>query len=416
MKILDLKLLNFRNYEKLSFSFDPKKNLIIGKNGMGKTNIVEAIYVLAFTKSFRGSKENVVIKYNTDLTRVEGTILDNYKNDYKVILKENDKTVKINNKKIDKISDYLSRIKIVLFTSHDLLLIKDTPSVRRKLINIELSQFSNDYLKVLTLYNKVLKQRNLYLKTLYLNGNAPISYLDILTEQLVDLGIKIYDYRMNFINDINSYIEKNYLEITGKSGLKLKYDSYFKDMTREQILDSYKRDEKKDIILGKTSNGVHKDDYVFELNEVNLKDYGSEGEQKNAIISFKMAEIEIFRKEKNNVKNPIMIFPSSNKYMQSYQEPYFELFIKFQELLKRPNTLLITTGFSFADNHISQMIIQAILHNKSLALLISDYNINQENENWIRLQDLMQHNYQIAFLKATMNSDLVDYLGEHYDD
>lgn len=133
-------------------------------------------------------------------------------------------------------------------------------------------------------------------------------------------------------------------------------------------------------------------------------------------LTWERSDKHIFRKEKNNVKKPIMIFPSSNKYMQSYQEPYFELFIKFQELLKRPNTLLITTGFSFADNHISQMIIQAILHNKSLALLISDYNINQENENWIRLQELMQHNYQIAFLKATMNSDLVDYLGEHYDD
>ena len=125
-------------------------------------------------------------------------------------------------------------------------------------------------------------------------------------------------------------------------------------------------------------------------------------------LTWERSDKHIFRKEKNNVKKPIMIFPSSNKYMQSYQEPYFELFIKFQELLKRPNTLLITTGFSFADNHISQMIIQAILHNKSLALLISDYNINQENENWIRLQELMQHNYQIAFLKATMNSDLVD--------
>lgn len=133
-------------------------------------------------------------------------------------------------------------------------------------------------------------------------------------------------------------------------------------------------------------------------------------------LTWERSDKHIFRKEKNNVKKPIMIFPSSNKYMQSYQEPYFELFIKFQELLKRPNTLLITTGFSFADNHISQMIIQAILHNKSLALLISDYNINQENENWIRLQELMQHNYQIAFLKATMNSDLVDYLGEYYDD
>lgn len=133
-------------------------------------------------------------------------------------------------------------------------------------------------------------------------------------------------------------------------------------------------------------------------------------------LTWERSDKHIFRKEKNNVKKPIMIFPSSNKYMQSYQEPYFDLFIKFQELLKRPNTLLITTGFSFADNHISQMIIQAILHNKSLALLISDYNINQENENWIRLQELMQHNYQIAFLKATMNSDLVDYLGEYYDD
>lgn len=136
----------------------------------------------------------------------------------------------------------------------------------------------------------------------------------------------------------------------------------------------------------------------------------------HGLLTWERSDKHIFRKEKNNVKKPIMIFPSSNKYMQSYQEPYFELFIKFQELLKRPNTLLITTGFSFADNHISQMIIQAILHNKSLALLISDYNINQENENWIRLQELMQHNYQIAFLKATMNSDLVDYLGEYYDD
>ena len=124
----------------------------------------------------------------------------------------------------------------------------------------------------------------------------------------------------------------------------------------------------------------------------------------------------IRRKEKADVSNPIMIFPSSNKYMQSYQEPYFELFTKFQELLKRSNTLLITTGFSFADNHISQMIIQAILHNKSLAVLISDYNITQNNPNWLKLIDLMKHNYQIAFLKATMNSDLSDYLGEYYDD
>ena len=305
MKILNLKLLNFRNYEKLNLDFDPKKNLIIGKNGMGKTNIVEAIYVLAFTKSFRGTKENVIIKYNTDLTRVEGCVEDTYKNDYKVIIKENDKTVKINNNKVDKLSDYLSKINIVLFTSHDLLLIKDTPSVRRKLINVELSQYSNDYLKILTLYNKVLKQRNLYLKTLYLNGTAPISYLDILTEQLVDLGMKIYNYRNNFMKDINIYISNNYEKIAGVEGLSLKYESCYHDLTRDELISIYKNEEKKDIILGKTNFGIHKDDYIFYLNDCNLKDYGSEGEQKNAIISLKMAEIEIFRKEKN--VTPILI-------------------------------------------------------------------------------------------------------------
>ena len=133
-------------------------------------------------------------------------------------------------------------------------------------------------------------------------------------------------------------------------------------------------------------------------------------------LTWERNEKGIFRKEKGEVTEPIMIFPSSNKYMKSYQEPYFELFTKFQELLKRPNTLLITTGFSFADNHISQMIIQAILHNKSLATLITDFNITQNNANWKKIEDLVQHNYKIAFLKATMNTDLTDYLGEYYDD
>lgn len=120
----------------------------------------------------------------------------------------------------------------------------------------------------------------------------------------------------------------------------------------------------------------------------------------------------IYRKDKNEVGIPIMIFPSSNKYMQSYQEPYFELFAKFQELLKRPNTLLISVGFSFQDNHIFKMVSQAIKHNKGLAVLISDYNIEQNSDNWKQLQELTKQKYQIAFLKATMNDDLVEYLGE----
>ncbi|MCH5166810.1 MAG: DNA replication/repair protein RecF [Erysipelotrichales bacterium] len=305
MKILNLKLLNFRNYEKLELSFNPSKNIIIGKNGMGKTNIVEAIYVLAFTKSFRGSKEEVVIKNNTDLTRIEGTIEDKNKDNYKVIIKNNLKKVKINNTNIEKLAYYLSNINIVLFTSEDLKLIKDTPNTRRKLINIELSQLSNDYLKILTYYNKVLKQRNSYLKTMYLNGNASLDYLDILTDQLIELGLKVNDYRQNFINDLNVYISKNYLKIAGKEGLELKYNSNYTGKSKEDLKNIYKKEKDRDIVLGKTNIGIHRDDYDFSLNNFSLKDYGSEGEQKNAIISLKMGEIEIFKDKKGVV--PILI-------------------------------------------------------------------------------------------------------------
>lgn len=146
----------------------------------------------------------------------------------------------------------------------------------------------------------------------------------------------------------------------------------------------------------------------YKRNIVNLlKIHGS--------LTWERNDSGIHRIDKDKVKNPLMIFPSSNKYMQSYQDPYFELLTKFQDYLKRPNTLLITTGFSFTDTHISKMITQAIKHNKGLSTLISDYNIKQENQNWKDISILMNQNYQIAFLKTTMNSDLADYLGVQHD-
>lgn len=155
----------------------------------------------------------------------------------------------------------------------------------------------------------------------------------------------------------------------------------------------------------KDVDNVKTNELEYKKNIINLlKLHGS--------LTWERDKFGIMRKEKAEVNNPIMIFPSSNKYMQSYQDPYFELFTKFQELLKRPNTLLITSGFSFADNHISQMIIKAVQHNKGLSMLVTDYNITQGNTNWNNLIDLMKHNYQISFLKATMNDDLVDYLGD----
>jgi len=124
------------------------------------------------------------------------------------------------------------------------------------------------------------------------------------------------------------------------------------------------------------------------------------------------------RKDKYAPGDAVMIFPSTNKYMHSYEDPYFELFTKFQELLKRPNTLLITTGFSFSDNHISQMIIQAINHNTGLYVLISDFDITPDkpNKNWEKLMDMLNDHDPIAFLRATLNDELTDYLGGSSDE
>lgn len=365
MQILNLKLLNFRNYEKLEIAFNHSKNIIIGQNGMGKTNIVEAIYVLAFTKSFRGSKEEVVIRNNCDLTRVEGTIKDKYQNDYKVILKTNGKKVKINNNNIDKISDYLSKINIVLFTSEDLKLIKDTPNTRRKLINIELSQFSNEYLKILTLYNKVLKQRNTYLKTLYLNGSASKEYLHILTDKIIELGMQINKFRHEFILSLNNYISKNYEKITGNNSLKFIYKSDFNDKSKDEIKKIFLKEEKRDIILGKTNLGVHRDDYDFELDNYNLKDYGSEGEQKNAIISLKMAEIDIFKEEKDI--NPILILDDLFSELDeekidnilSFINDDIQTFVTTTEIDKIKDTLKKNSSiFKVTDGNVEEVIYE----------------------------------------------------------
>ena len=164
MKITSLKLINFRNFSNLDINLSDYKNIIIGNNGEGKTNIVEAIFVLALTKSFRTNDDNVLIKENNNLFKVEGNISSTFINNYKIIYQDNIKTVKINNNKISKFSDYISNINVVLFSINDLKLIKDTPSTRRKLINLEISQIYKDYVKYLNYYNKILKQRNTYLK------------------------------------------------------------------------------------------------------------------------------------------------------------------------------------------------------------------------------------------------------------
>ena len=304
MQITDLKLLNFRNYSKLDLSFS-KNNIIFGRNGMGKTNLIEAIYVLALSKTFRSNNEKVLIKDNEELTKISGTILDDYKNNYQIIINKSGKNVKIDNNTYKKISDYISKIKIILFNPNDLQIIKDSPSIRRRLLNVSISQLDNNYLKILSNYNKLLKQRNSYLKTMYINANTSKDYLNILTDKLIEDGMKIYNYRKEYINNLNNLINNYYEKITNIKNINIKYISDFNDLDKDQIKKKYSEYQEKDMLQGMTRFGIHHDDLIFELNKKDLKEYGSEGQQKNAIIAYKLSEIEVF-KEKIN-KLPILI-------------------------------------------------------------------------------------------------------------
>lgn len=305
MEISSLKLLNFRNYETLELKFSNKVNLIYGKNGMGKTNIIEAIYMLGLTKTFRSNNDDIVIKKGKNIAKIEGMIKDTIFHNYKIIISNAGKRIKIDNNKIAKVSDYITKVNIILFNPDDLKLIKDTPSIRRKMLNIEISGINGEYLLLLNAYNKVLKQRNAYLKALSKKKDYETSFLNILTEQLIELGLKIMWIREDFINNINSYISDIYYEITHKGTLKVSYKSEFIGKSKEALLKMFEKNISREIFLGKTIFGIQHDDIEFLIDKEIVKEFSSVGEQKNSIISFKLAEIKNIEEKLH--KKPILI-------------------------------------------------------------------------------------------------------------
>ena len=295
MKIQNLKLVNFRNYDNLAISFSEGLNIIYGDNGTGKSNLVEAIYLLALTKSFRVNNDKYLVQKGKENALVEGKI---FKNDdtsiFKVGIGTSGKKAEIDGNKISKISQYVTKIQVIIFYPSDTELINSSPSERRKVLNIEISQIFKEYLILLSNYNKILKHRNAYLKQLYLYGNASREYLDILTKKLIEYGKKIHKYRQEFIANINSYITEIYKEIFGSGELKVAYISNY-NKTEKELLDIYRKIYSREMALGKTMIGPHHDDFEFRLDGHKLKEWGSQGQMKNAILAMKIAEVRIIK-------------------------------------------------------------------------------------------------------------------------
>ena len=206
MVIKRLNLVNFRNYSKVNLELGPSMNIFIGENASGKTNILESIVVLALTKSYKNINENNLIRLAKKKTKIKGTVKnDKSLKNLEIEIMETEKVVKVNNKRIYCLADYISNLNIVLFTPDDLELIKGSPSIRRNLLNMELSQLSSLYLNTYNQYNKILRTRNEYLKILFTNNIADKKYLDILTEQLIDKAIVIYKLRNEYLEKFKEY-------------------------------------------------------------------------------------------------------------------------------------------------------------------------------------------------------------------
>lgn len=311
MIIRKIKLINFRNYKKISITFDKKVNILIGDNAQGKTNIIESIYFLALTKSYRTSDINL-ININALESKVNGEIKDDkvYRS-LSIEISKDTKKVMINNNEIRKITDYITNLNVILVSPEDINILQGTPAERRNFLNIELSQLSKNYIKKYNEFNKILKIRNNYLKMLYRSSNTDKRYLDSLTENLVEREIDIYKERMEFIDLINNYVEKIYENITGIKGFNIKYekniefDSYENEVIKKKIIDKYNKNLSKEIENGMTLYGPHRDELKFFINDEDIKIFGSQGQQKLAIISVKLAEIELFKDKLG--KYPILL-------------------------------------------------------------------------------------------------------------
>ncbi|MCX8128982.1 MAG: DNA replication/repair protein RecF [Clostridia bacterium] len=305
MHIEKLKLINFRNYEKIDIKFGNNFNIIFGENAQGKTNILEAIFLCASGRSHRTSKDTDLIRINESgfLIKVEYK-KQSMESQIEVLYeKEQKKRIKINEIPIKKIGNLIGNLNAIIFSPEDLMIIKEGPSERRRFIDITLSQLRPSYFYDLQQYAKVLHQRNILLKDIQKNRNL-IDTLEVWNMNMAIIGTKIMKVRHEFIKKLNKYIEESHRRLAGgQESLKIKYspsiaikDFDEKDI-KEEFTNTLKKNINKEILKQSTLYGPQRDDYEIRLNDMSLKLYGSQGQQRTAVLSIKLAEMEIMKEE-----------------------------------------------------------------------------------------------------------------------
>lgn len=311
MRIGHLQLKNYRNYKDLSIDLGTGLNIFIGNNAQGKSNILESIFVLALTKSYMNIKDQYLIKDGEEFASIKADFsTGDVENQLEVIITEHAKKLKFNKIEVKKYCDYISNVKVLIFSPYNVNFIKDGPNVRRKSINMVISQFSNNYVKLLQNYNAVLKKRNQFLKSIDCFKEYNRFYFDALNERFCALAVDVVLERSKFVEKINQVLSQIYYEITDYENLEFKYISNIEIIDdKKQMLEQCKLKVSsmfdREKAYGMTLIGPHRDDFSFLLDGSELSIYGSQGQIRAAILALKLAELLIF-KEKDR-EYPILL-------------------------------------------------------------------------------------------------------------
>lgn len=294
MVIKSLKLKNYRNYELLNLTFDQKTNILYGDNAQGKTNILEALYLSGTTKSHRGTKDRDLIQFGREESHLETVVEKNgvlFQIDMH-LKKNSPKGIAINKIPIRRAGELFGIVHFVFFSPEDLNIIKEGPAGRRRFIDLELSQLDKVYLSNLSNYNRIINQRNSLLKEIVYQKDL-IDTLDIWDMQLAEYGTKIIERRKKFIDEVNRIIGGIHEKLTGgRENIELSYESSAGELSMEEML---RKNRERDIRFKSTSAGPHRDDLCFRVGDLDIRKFGSQGQQRTAALSLKLSEIELVK-------------------------------------------------------------------------------------------------------------------------
>ena len=345
MIIESIELQNYRNYDKLHMEFSPGTNILYGNNAQGKTNILEAVYVCCTTKSHRGSKDREMIRFQNDESHIKLTVRKRdvpYRID--MHLKKNKaKGVAINGIPIRRASELFGIVNVVFFSPEDLNLIKNGPAERRKFIDLELCQLNKLYVHSLVSYNRVLLQRNKLLKELFFHPEYEET-LDVWDMQLVQYGKEVIRFREEFIGQLNEMICEIHRKLSGgKETLKIVYDP---NSGAEELEAGLARSRSQDVKQKTTLIGPHRDDIGFFIGDIDIRRFGSQGQQRTAALSLKLAEIELVKKLVRDY--PILLLDEATSALDTESERLVQEAL--ERLMKSRTTIAIAHRLSTIKN------------------------------------------------------------------